>query len=311
MSFNLTGLTTYTDENKLELIKKSILGGRTLSLINIQPGIKSSAEINIIDTDLVAQAGGCGWDPDGTTTLSQRSLSVCPLKVNEALCLDDLEAFYTQKLMRPGSYNTEIPFEGIYADQKAEKISALIEDLVWKGDTDGSGQLALCDGFLKLFDDSVGATAGVVDGNPAGLTAVNAGNIIDIVDTQVELIASDIIDRDDLYIMCGYDFYRTYAKALRDANLFHYTGAENQGLDFSQMVPGTNVRIVATRGLNNTNNLVTAPASNLYFGTDLLNDYENFQIIYDEIEDDVKFRSKWKQGVEVAFPEFVVYFDLA
>ncbi len=308
MAFDLTGLTAYTDENKLALIKKSILGGRTLGLINIQPGIKSSAEINIIDTDLVAQAGGCGWDPEGETSLTQRTISVCPLKVNEALCLDDLEAFYTQKMMKAGSYNTEIPFEGIYAEQKSEKIAALIEDLIWKGDSDGSGQLALCDGFLKLFGASA---SGVVDGNPVGLTAVNAGNIIDIVDTQVSLIDSDIIDRDDLVIMCGYDFYRTYAKSLRDANLYHYTGAENQGLEFSQIVPGTNVRIVATRGLNNTNKLVTGPASNLYFGTDLLNDYENFQIIFDEIEDDVKFRSKWKMGVQVAFPQFVTYFELA
>jgi hypothetical protein len=292
----------------MELIKKSVLGGRTLQLITIQPDIKSSASINLIGTDLVAQAGGCGFDPDGTTTLTQRDITVCPLKVNESLCLDDLEAFYTQKMMRPGSYNTEIPFEGIYAEQKAENIAALIEDLIWKGDSDGSGQLALCDGFLKLFGAS---GSGVVDGNPAGLTAINAGNIVDIVDEQVSLIPSDVIDADDLYIMCGYDFYRTYSKALRDANLFHYTGAENQGLDFSQMVPGTNVRIVATRGLNNTNQLVTGPASNLYFGTDLLNDYESFTIKYDDVEDDVKFRAKWKQGVQVAFPEFVVYFDLA
>jgi hypothetical protein len=307
MAFNLTGLTTYVDETQMDLIKKSVLGGRTLQLISIQPNIKSSSTINIIGTDLVAQAGGCGFSSDGETLLTQREISVCPLKVNEALCLNDLEEFYTQKLMKPGSYNEEIPFEGIYAEQKAENIAALIEDLIWKGDSDGAGNLALCDGFLKQFGAS---GSGVVDGNPAGLTAIDATNIIDIVDEQVGLIDTDVINGNDLYVMCGYDFYRTYAKALRDANLFHYTGAENQGMDFSQMIPGTNVRLVATRGLNNTNKLVTGPASNLYFGTDLLNDYESFKIMYDEIEDDVKFIAKWKQGVNVAFPEYVVYFEL-
>jgi hypothetical protein len=308
MAFDLTALTAYVDEQRMDLIKKSILGGRTLSLISIQPNIKSAATINIIDTDLVAQAGACGWDPDGTTELKQVELSVCPIKINEELCIDDLEAFYTQAMMRPGSYNTEIPFEGIYAEQKSEKIAALIEDIIWRGDTDGSGNLALCDGFLKQFGAS---GSGVIDGNPAGLTAINASNIIDIVDEQVQLIPADIIDADDLYIMCGYDFYRLYAKALRDANLFHYNGAENQGMEFSQVVPGTNVRIVATRGLNNTNELVTTRAVNLYFGTDLLNDYEDFTIIYDNVEDNVKFRSKFKLGVATAFPEFVVHFDLA
>jgi hypothetical protein len=307
MSFDLSNLTAYVDEQKMDLIKRSVLGGRTLQLISIQPGIKSAATINIIDTDLVAQAGSCGWDPDGTTELTQVELSVCPIKINEELCIDDLEAFYTQTLMRPGSYNTEIPFEGIYAEQKTEKIAALIEDIIWKGDTDGSGNLALCDGFLKQFGAS---GSGVVDGNTLGATAITAANVIDIVDEQVQLIPADIINADDLYIMCGYDFYRTYAKALRDANLFHYNGAENQGLDFSQVVPGTNVRIVATRGLNGTNKLVTSKAANLYFGTDLLNDYESFTIVYDNIEDNVKFRSKFKLGVATAFPEYVVYFSL-
>jgi hypothetical protein len=309
MSFNLTGLTAYTDEMAMDLIKKSVLGGRTLQLISIQPGIKSSATINIIGTDLVAQLGSCGWNAEGETILSQRDISVCPLKINEALCIDDLEAFYTQKMMRPGSYNTEIPFEGIYADQKAENIAALIEDLIWKGDTDnGVGNLALCDGFIKLFGAS---GSGVVDGNPAGLTALSPTNIIDVVDNQVSLINTDVINANDLYVMVGYDTFRTYAKALRDANLFHYTGEENQGGEFTMMVPGTNVRIVATRGLNNTNVMVTGPASNLYFGTDLLNDYESFTIKHDDVEDDVKFRAKWKQGVNVAFPEYVVFFELA
>jgi hypothetical protein len=307
MAFDLSALTSYVDETRMDLIKRSVLGGRTLQLISIQPGIKSAATINIIDTDLVAQAGSCGWDPDGTTELTQVELSVCPVKINEELCVDDLESFYTQTLMRPGSYNTEIPFEGIYAEQKTEKIAALIEDIIWRGDTDGSGNLALCDGFLKQFGAS---GSGVVDGNPLGLTAITATNIVDIVDEQVNLIPTDIINADDLYIMCGYDFYRLYAKALRDANLFHYTGAENQGLEFSQVVPGTNVRIVATRGLNGTNKLVTSKAANLYFGTDLLNDYESFTIIYDDIEDNVKFRSKFKLGVATAFSEYVVYFEL-
>lgn len=309
MAFDLTGLTAYVDETRMDLIKRSVLGGRTLQLISIQPNIKSAATINIIGTDLVAQAGGCGFNPDGTTELTQVELSVCPLKINEELCIDDLEAFYTQVLMRPGSYNEEIPFEGIYAEQKAEKIAALIEDLIWQGDTvSGSGNLALCDGFLQSF--SGGLSASVVDGNPLGLTAINAGNIVDIVDAQVNLIPTDIINSDDLYVMCGYEFYRTYSKALRDANLFHYTGAENQGQEFSQVVPGTNVTIIATRGMNGTNKLVTTKASNLYFGTDLLNDYEDFKIVYDDVEDNVKFRSKFKIGVATAFPEYVVYFEL-
>ncbi len=294
----------------MELIKKSILKGRSVELLTIQPDIKSSATINIIDSTLTAQAGACGWSEDGTTDLTQRELSVDPIKVNEAICLDSLEAYYTQTMMNAGSYNTEIPFEAIYAEEKADKLQAVIEDLIWKGDkVSGSGNLALANGFLQLFDGAISGS--VVDGNVDAVSSITSSNIIDIVDGIVESVPSDIIDAEDLHLYVSYEDYRTYARALRDANLFHYDGQENQGLEFSQMVPGTNVRIVAVRGLSGTSKMVLSRKANLFFGRDLLNDAEDFKIFYSEDNDEVRFRSKWKQGTEVAFPEFVVYFKLA
>lgn len=310
MSLDLSGLNAYTDEHKLDLIKKSILKGRSVELLTIQPDIKSSATINIIDSTLTAQAGACGWSEAGTTELTQREISVDSIKVNEAICLDSLEAYYTQKMMNGGSYNEEIPFEAIYAEEKADKLQALIEDLIWKGDkASGSGNLAFANGFLQLFDGSLSGS--VVDGNIDAVSSITSSNIIDVIDGIVESVPADIIDADDLHLYVSYEDYRRYAKALRDANLFHYTGEENQGLEFSQVVPGTNVRVVAVRGLNGTSKMVLSRKANLYFGCDLLNDAEDFKIFYSEDNDEVRFRSKWKQGTEVAFPEFVVYFKLA
>ena len=311
MSLDVTGLSVYTDENKMDLIKKSVLQGRTMDYVTIQPDIKSSATINIIDSTLVGQAGSCGWSASGTTALTQRELSVCPIKINEAICLDTLESYYTQKMMNPGSYNEEIPFEQLFAEEKAIKINDMIEGIVWKGDTvSGSGNLALCDGFLALTD-TLGATAGIVDGNTTGATGINAANVIDIVDGMVDSIPADIIDSEDLVLFMGYDTYRTYAKALRDANLFHYTGAENQGESFSQMIPGTNVKAVATKGLNGTNRMILSRSANLYVGVDMLNDAEDFSIFYSKDNDEVRFLAKFKIGVQYAFPEFVVDFTLA
>lgn len=309
MSLNVAALTTYTDELKMELIKKSVLQGRTTQLITVQPDIKSSASINIIDSTLSLQAGACGWNEAGTTALTQRDLSVCPIKINESICLDTLESYYTQKMMQPGSYNEEIPFEQIFSEEKAGKINAVIDDIIWKGDTvSGTGNLALCDGFVVLADS---LSASTVAGNTSSATSITAANIIDLVDDMVAAVPSDIIDADDLHIFMGYEVYRLYSKALRDANLFHYTGAEDQGEDFSQMVPGTNVRAIAVRGLNGTDRMFLSRAANLYFGTDLLNDSEEFRIFYSEDNDEVRFRAKWKMGVQFAFPEFVVDFILA
>tara|TARA_R110000772_G_scaffold176992_1_gene288621 strand:- start:495 stop:1421 length:927 start_codon:yes stop_codon:yes gene_type:complete len=307
MSLNITDLTAYTDENKMDLIKKSILDARTLEYITIQADIKSSAAINILDSTLVGQVGSCGFNDAGETILSQRDLPVKAVKINESICLDTLEQFYIQKSMNAGSYNESIPFEQLYAEQKAEKIASMIDEIIWKGDTAGSGNIALADGLLKVID----AEATVVDGNTSGATSFTAANAVDVVDDMVEAIPEDVIAAEDQVLFMSYANYRTYSKALRDANLFAYTGAENQGGDFMQMVPGTNVKVVAVKGLNGTDRMVLTPSSNLYFGTDLLSDAEQFEIFYSKDNQEVRFVAKFKIGVQVAFPEFVVEYTNA
>ena len=309
MSLNVNGLTAYVDQERMALIKKMILSGRSVRYLTVQPDVKSAASINLLSSNLIAQSGGCGFTNTGTTILTQQTLNVCPLKVNESICLDTLEQYYTQALMNPGSYNTEIPFEQIYAEEKVSQISSLIDNLIWQGNvTSGAGNLNLCDGFIKLAN--VTYSGSVVTGNVGALTAITAGNIVAAVDNAVNVIPANIIDMDDLYLYCGYDFYRTYATALRNANLFAYTGAEDQGENFSQMVPGTNVRLIAVKGLNGTNKFFISSKSNLYLGVDLLNDYENFELWYSLDNQEVRMASKWKQGVNAAFWDYVVYFKL-
>jgi hypothetical protein len=310
MSLNVAGLTAYVDQERMALIKKMILGGRTARFLTVQPDIKSAASINLLSSNLIAQAGGCGFTNTGTTVLTQQTLDVCPLKVNESICLDTLEQYYTQAMMNPGSYNTTIPFEQLYAEEKVSQISSLVDELIWKGNTvSGVGNLNLCDGFIRLAD--VTYSGSVVDGNVANYTAITASNIIAMVDDAVNAIPANIIDMDDLYLYCGYDFYRSYSTALRNANLFAYDGRENQGEDFSQMVPGTNVRLIAVKGLNGTNKFFISTKSNLYLGVDLLNDYENFELWYSLDNQEVRMASKWKQGVNAAFWDYVVYFKLS
>lgn len=305
---DLSALTAYTDELGQELIKESILRGRTVDLVTVQGGIKSSQTINRLSTTLNAAAGACGWSATGSTTLDQRTISVCDIKINEAICLNDLEDYYTQVMMNPGSYNTEIPFEQLFAENKRDSIMALIEDLIWQGNTDtGSGNLALCDGFIKLFDAGITASSAQY-GTFSGASAITAAEVIDKFDEAVGKIPSDIINNTDLTLFCSYADFRTYAKALRDANLFHYTGAENQGGDFTMMIPGTNVRVYAVRGLNGQGRFAVASASNFYVGTDLLSDAEDFKIFYSQDNDEVRFLAKWKIGVQVAWLDEVVWY---
>lgn len=308
MSLNVAGLTAYVDQTKMELIRKFVLEGRSASFLTIQPDIKSSASINILSSQLVAQAGGCGFTNEGTTILSQQPLTVCPLKVNESICLDTLEQYYTQYMMNPGSYNTQIPFEQTYVLDKIANISSLIDTLIWQGDTSLTGQTGLCDGYITLAETTYSGS--VINGNTSSATAITANNIISLIDNMSASINVNIINMDDLYLYVGYDTYRTYQIALRNANLFHYNGQQDQGENFSQLIPGQNIRVIALKGLNGTNKMFLSTKSNMYYGVDMLNDYENFELFFSQDFQEVRMVAKWKMGVNAAFWDMVSYFSL-
>jgi len=128
MSFNLTNLTEYVDEQKNDLIRKSFLEPRTMDLVTIQPGVKFKETINILDTDVAFQTGHCSFDADGSVVFSQRELEVSELRINEEYCMADLNKFYLQKSLNPGSWNESMgELEGSFAEAKSEKISDAIE----------------------------------------------------------------------------------------------------------------------------------------------------------------------------------------
>jgi hypothetical protein len=308
MALNVNGLTAYVDQVKMDLIKKMILGGRSTSFMTVQPGIKSAASINLLSSDLVAQAGGCGFTDEGETILTQNTLNVCPLKVNESICIDTLEQYYTQVMLQPGSYDTDFGFEQIYTEEKVSQISSLIDTLIWTGNESVTGQTGLCNGFVTLANTTYSGS--VVDGNVNNVTAITPSNIIDIVDNAVEVIPTNIINQDDLYCYVGYDFFRTYTLALRNANLYNYPSVETGANDFMITIPATNVKMVAMKGLTGTNKFFISTKSNMYFGTDLLDDYENLQIFYSMDFQEVRVVAKWKSGVNAAFWDYVVYFKL-
>jgi len=314
---DLSALTKYTDELATELIAKSVLRGRTVDTgISIQPDVKYKSSINLMNTELTVQATECGMSPTGSVTLSQRDIESCPLTVFEDICLNELEQYWAGKLMRPGSYQEDIPFEVLYTDDKVAKIQALSEDIFWKGSADGndvtgngapSGNLASCNGVLDVLQFQSGSASVNIASTTASFSKSTAIDIIDTIIADFNANCSDALGEDNLNIYISYPNFTLLTQALRDANYFHYDA--NQGDFRIDGYLGTNFNVIAVRGLNGTDRIVASPAANLYLGVDMMNDYEAFEVFYDRTLDKVFFRSKWKQGAQVAFPEFVVLYN--
>ena len=229
--------------------------------------------------------------------MEQRTIAVSDIKKNESICLNDLEAKYTQIGMKAGSYNEELPFAQLYSDEIAGQTAKFIETLAWQGNTAGAGNMVLADGLVKIID----AEATVVTGTAK---AMDAANIVDAVDEMIAAIPGDVVEGEDLRLFMGHSEYRIYTKALRDANLFHYDGQD--GADFETYAPGTNVKVTAVGGLNGLARMFLMESANAHAGTDLLDDAESFRLFYSQDNDEVRLIQKMKIGFQVAFPARIV-----
>lgn len=174
MSWSLSTLAAYTKDNAEKLYTSAIVDAPTAALIAregiLLTGVKTAERIPTLTTDAVLQDGStCGFNASGTTEISQRTVTVGAIKVQEEFCLIDLEAKFTQLMMQKGSLPEEMPgpIEAAFVEQKNNKIADKMEKALWKGDTllTGNTDLKWFDGFIKIIDDATGvANANAMSG---------------------------------------------------------------------------------------------------------------------------------------------------
>ena len=315
MSLDLTALSNYVSENAEQLTAAAIFSAKTASMIeakgNVQVGIKSSETINVMTTDVVFQTGGtCGFNGSGTTSITQRLLTVGKIKVQEPICPKTFEAKYTQKALKQGSSYDYMAYATEYSNQKVARIGAVIETAIWQGDTtSGNANLNKFDGFVKIIDAlGFGGAGDPINGNTSALATLTTANVRTAVDEIFLAIPAALLDKDDVVIFCGNDTFREYVVALRDANLFHYAAdVSNQEI----IVPGTSVKLVGVNGLNGTDKFMCLSLSNMYLGTDMLNEQDKFELFYAKEADEMRFVVEFKLGVNISFPDEVVFWKKA
>jgi hypothetical protein len=318
MSFDVSALPAYTEQNAMDLIVESVAKGKLAEFANIQDGVKGPTTINILDTDVVFQADGCSRSASGSTALSQRTITPGAIAIHEDLCMSDLAAKYTAVMLKQGLTNEkeEIPFAELYFNLKIAKLKKAIEVADWQGDTtSGNANLSKYDGLNKIIDAAGTAVAGNSSGTTVatGITASAigaAGCVLDLMTDMVAAIPEDIQDADDLKLFCGMDTFLKYQQSIFLNNMFHYT-SEGQ-TDRMPLVGFPNVEVVATPGLSGTNRMFLLRASNIYIGVDL-NDEESSDVrSWFDLNDRIyKVSMAFRRGVNVAFPDEIVQFTLA
>jgi len=305
MAYSFTGLTSYTDQERLPLITKAVFSARSAALFTKQVGIKFAAALNLMDTDALIQGGDtCGFTSSGTTTFSQRVITVGRMKVMETLCPRSLEQYWMQTQLTQGSMYEGVPFEQAFAEQKALRIAEALENAIWQGN-------AYFSGVNQLLNAASGST---ISGNTGAVSAsvgITTSNVISIFDGIYNQIPQAILTKTDLVIFCGWNNFRTLIGAFKASTGVMYNQVDLAGLaDGDIIYPGTNVRVIAVPGLTNTNRIVCTYLGNLFYGTDLLSDEEQFSIWFSKDNDEVRFQAAFKAGVQFAYPDLIVDFRL-
>jgi hypothetical protein len=311
MAFSFGNLSAYTEQQRLPLITKAVFAARSAALFTKQVGIKSAAALNLMDTDANIGSGTvCGWSATGNTTFSQRNITVGVMKIQEALCPRSLEQYWMQSQLTAGSQYDGVPFEQAFSEQKALRIAEALETAIWQGNSYFSGVNQLLN---AASGSTVLANASSTTWNPVSASVgITTSNVISIFDKVYNDIPQAILTKNDLVIFCGWNNFRTLIGAFKAQTGVMYNQVDLQGMaDGDIIYPGTNVRVIAVPGLTNTNRIVCTYLGNLFYGTDLLSDEENFELWYSKDNDEVRFQAAFKAGVQFAYPDLMVDFRLA
>ena len=291
----VTGLTGYVEQNRDLIRSTSIIGSRTAQLFTKQSGVKGSAAINILSTALSFGNGAdCGWNEAGSQTLSQRVIVTGQVKVNMAYCEKKLINTWAEKQVEIKADPKALPFEEDFMNGVVEGIQDALEKALWQGDTTSSDvNLKRFDGMLKVLANAEGVLAETIASNTSYINAVK----------QVLMAMPAKTLKDDAVIFCDPEFLRNYEQALVTANLYHFV----PGKDCEDItIPGSNVKLVSVAGLVGIKKLVAGRLSNFFYGYDIEDAPESFDLWYSKDNREFRLAVEFNAGVQVAFPAEVV-----
>lgn len=321
MAFVVSDLDGYGKEDSLPLLTKALFGAPTAALLQgagqVIPGIKTSDNLNILDSTVFFQANGCEPTTSGSTTFSKRTLTVGDILVYETLCPKTLKTKWMQTQMAAGSSgDNTLPFAEVIGQEKVAKIANELETDIWTG-TIASNQF---DGFNTILTAlGFGGAGDPIEGNPTTgggwtkLTSLTSSNIDDAIlkminQAQESADGKAILSRPDRFFAMGVDTFLLYKQYLVAANLFHYNPEQSNQFQLIDPISGTTV--YGLPGLNGTNKIHFSYWANYFIGTDLAGEEESFEFIYDAPKKTSIFNAEFKYGVQVAFPTQIVYFSL-
>lgn len=263
MAFNTSAASTYVENNSTAIVTKAVAGAKTAQLLidnnAVQTGVKGQAPILKMDADVNLQDGAsCGRTSLGTTTLSDKFITVKPLADMQDFCPKALYNKYYSVLIAKGQKPEDETLDSAFVQQimdvRAAKIANLVDKLLWQGDTSLTTSMKWIDGILKQ-----------VSGASDKIALTETGDdIVEKLQSIYEQMPAEITSQDDFRIFIGEDLFKAYTIKAANKNYFNPVDA--------MTVYGTTAKLEVIPGLNGTNKIVAGKISDFQLGLDKTDD---------------------------------------
>ena len=285
---NLSQLSVYVDENKLDLIRKSVLGAKTIDYLNIQSGVVGKTKINLLDTTVeFGDGSACGWNEAGTSTITQREINPASIKVNMSFCDKAMQKYFMNHQITVAAGRSTLPFEEDFIAGVIEGVGKKLEDAIWNGIDINAVHY---DGFVQIVTRSATTGSTVYDSVKNLYNSIPSASLMDTV------------------IFIGIDGFRSLAGELTAKNLYHYDPKVDEA--FEMVLPGTTTKVVGVPGLDGSNKAYAINTKHAFYGTDMQNDNEIFDFWYSKDAQTFRLAINFVEGVQVAFPDENSYVTL-
>lgn len=288
--------TTYAGALAGEVLRPAFLANESMQYLTIKENIDYKQVVRRLVDDISFAAGTCDFTPTGTVTLTERILTLEQFQVQRQLCKKDFLVDWTAKDAQNGTLNADIA-DAIINNMLAG-IAQKNETVLWQGVNATAGEY---DGFITLF----AADAAVIDvATPVAITTANViSKIQELIDAAPERVKR-ATEKPLIYM--GQDVWEKFifANAAAGNGWYTYAGPEVtatfMGLYAIAVCPGMPA-----------NTMVLAQKSNLWFGTNLLNDWNQVALLDmadKDLSDNVRFSAKFLAGIQYGFGDEITMY---
>jgi len=294
--------TSYSGASAQKFIAASLLEGTTLANggVTIMPNVKYKSVIQKVDVANIIANATCDFTDAGTTAITERVITLEEFQVNIKFCTKQfVDSWESAELGASTFKNMPRTFGDFIVGHFADQISASVENSIWQGATGSAGQV---DGFETLW----AADGDIVDVTG---TTVTAANVITELGKILDAAPNTIYGKDDLTLYVDRGIMKAYVRALA-AQGGGYENRVNMWYDKNTPLTFDGIPLFLANGLS-ANTAALAQSSNLYFGTNLVDDMNTVKVIdtADTLGDqNARFVSRFAYGIQYGVPQEIVFY---